>query len=168
MPPPKLLNWDQCVCSAQAETPSNLKWHRAHFINYMFRSLKYIFTYIATSKRETMMPRSKKKRKHLYTTDGAFTAQNEKRKEKKKVNRRPRWRVCRRRSVSQQLLSCKYTSICGLPQMLMDLLCFHLQAILVLEPTGCFHFDCPENFKRLVVRTIRSWAHNVPHSTDIQ
>lgn len=58
--------------------------------------------------------------------------------------RKPRSTVAGRsgeaaRLVSQQLLSYKYTNICGLPRMLVDLLCFHLLAILELEPTGCFH-----------------------------
>ena len=96
------------------------------------------------------MPRCKKT--FIYNGQGHPQAQ----KKRNKVTDDPGGGSVRRRSASQQLLSCKYTSICGLPQMLMDLLCFHLQAILVLEPTGCFHFDCPENFKRLVVRTIRS------------
>jgi len=101
------------------------------------------------------MPRCKKKNIYIQRT-GHLLHKMKKEKKRKKLTDDPGGGSVRRRSASQQLLSCKYTSICGLPQMLMDLLCFHLQAILVLEPTGCFHFDCPENFKRLVVRTIRS------------
>jgi len=66
---------------------------------YKLHALEYLFTYIATSKLETIMPHCK----NIYIQQmGAFTGTK-----RNKVTYDPRLRICRRQLVSQQLLSCK-------------------------------------------------------------